>query len=138
PAVYQWLFERVKPERSLNREKDLREKWWLHRRNNEDLRRSLNGLDRYVVTAMTAKHRVFQFIQGDILPDQGLISIALSSAEYLGFLSSRLHAAWALASGSRLGIGNDARYNNSRCFTTFPFPDASPEQQPQIRDLAER
>ncbi|HCF3019029.1 TPA: class I SAM-dependent DNA methyltransferase [Pseudomonas aeruginosa] len=138
PAVYQWLFERVKPERSLNREKDLREKWWLHRRNNEDLRRSLNGLDRYVVTAMTAKHRVFQFIQGDILPDQGLISIALSSAEYLGFLSSRLHAAWALASGSRLGIGNDARYNNSRCFTTFPFPDASPEQQAQIRDLAER
>src|SRR5690606_29243921 len=32
----------------------------------------------------------------------------------------------------------DPRYNNSRCFETFPFPEATPEQQAQISDLAER
>jgi hypothetical protein len=27
-----------------------------------------------------------------------------------------------LATGSRLGVGNDTRYNKSRCFDTSPFP----------------
>ena len=56
----------------------------------------------------------------------------------LGVLSSRLHIIWALAAGGRLGIGNDPRYNKTRCFETFPFPDATHAQQAQIRDLAER
>jgi len=29
------------------------------------------------------------------------------------------------------------RYNNSRCFDPFPFPDATPAQQARIRELAE-
>ena len=77
PKLYQWLYERVKPERDTNKDKDLREKWWLHRRNNEDMRRSLDGLDRYIVTVMTTKHRVFQFLAGEILPDQMLVSKCL-------------------------------------------------------------
>ena len=47
-------------------------------------------------------------------------------------------AAPALATGGRLGIGNDPRYNKSRCFETFPFPAANSEQQARIRDLAEQ
>ena len=30
------------------------------------------------------------------------------------------------------------RYNNSRCFETFPFPDPTPEQKETIRTLAEQ
>ncbi|WP_368660843.1 type IIL restriction-modification enzyme MmeI [Ectopseudomonas oleovorans] len=41
-------------------------------------------------------------------------------------ISSRLHVVWALAAGGRLGVGNDPRYNKTRCFETFPFPDAPP------------
>jgi hypothetical protein len=37
-----------------------------------------------------------------------------------------------------MGVGNDPRYNKSRCFETFPFPDANEEQKARIRDLAER
>lgn len=44
---------------------------------------------------------------------------------------------WALAAGGRLGVGNDPRYNKTRCFDTFPFPDASEAQQAVIRALAE-
>ncbi|WP_369690176.1 hypothetical protein [Ectopseudomonas oleovorans] len=31
-----------------------------------------------------------------------------------------------MAAGGRLGVGNDPRYNKTRCFETFPFPDAPP------------
>ncbi|MGM0517853.1 MAG: DNA methyltransferase [Pseudomonadota bacterium] len=136
PKLYQWLVERVKPERDVNTDKDLREKWWLHRRNNEDMRRSLAGLDRYIVTVMTTKHRVFQFLAGEILPDQMLVNIASDRAEHLGVLSSRMHVIWSLAAGGTLE--DRPRYNKIRCFETFPFPDLTDAQAREIGALAER
>jgi len=138
PRLYQWLLEQVKPERDVNRDRDLREKWWLHRRNNEDMRRSLSGLGRFVVTVLTAKHRFFVFVDGEVLPDQVLVTIATDDAYVLGSLSSRIHVCWALAAGGRLGVGNDPRYNKTRCFETFPFPAATDEQKARIRGLAEQ
>ena len=102
------------------------------------MRSSTAGLPRYVVTVMTAKHRVFQFIDGSVLPDQMLVCMALADAYHLGVLSSRIHGAWALAAGSRLGVGNDPRYNKTLCFDAFPFPIASPEQHAHIGALAEQ
>lgn len=80
PELFQWLLERVKPERDQERDKDLREKWWLHRRNNADLRRSLADLPRYVATVQTAKHRFFVFLNAAILPDDKLIAIGSDDA----------------------------------------------------------
>ncbi|WP_205737174.1 DNA methyltransferase [Acidovorax sp. HDW3] len=140
PRLYQWLLDRVKPERDVNNDKDLREKWWLHRRNNEEMRRALSGLPRYIATVMTAKHRVFQFLDGAILPDQMLVVIGMDDAYTLGVLSSQLHTAWALATGGTLE--DRPRYNKSRCFETFPFPaeatGLTPALQARIADLAEK
>ncbi len=136
PAVYQWLLDRVKPERDVNNDKDLREKWWLHRRNNEDMRNSLSGLKSYIATVMTAKHRLFLLLDGEILPDQMLVSIALPALCQLGVLGSRIHVVWALAAGGRLGAGNDPRYNKTRCFETFPFPELTDEQVNTIGKIA--
>jgi hypothetical protein len=138
PTIYQWLLDRVKPERDQNKDKDLRERWWLHRRNNEELRKATLGLQNYIVTVMTAKHRTFCLIDGSTLADQGLVVIGTFSKTLLGILSSRLHTLWALSTGGRLGVGNDPRYNKTRCFETFPFSEATFEQQEQIRDLATR
>lgn len=138
PATYQWVFERVKPERDHNRMDSVREKWWLHRRLREDLRASLADLPRYIATVETAKHRTFQFLDGDIAPDNKLICIAIADAYPLGVLSSNVHVAWAIAAGGNLGVGNDPVYVKTRCFETFPFPDAIPDQQAKIRDLAEQ
>lgn len=66
-----------------------------------------------------------------------LIAIAHDDAYVLGVLSSRIHALWALAQGGRLGVGNDPRYNKTRCFNTFPFPEATPDQKAAIREKAE-
>lgn len=132
PKLYQWLLDRVKPERDVNKDKDLREKWWLHRRNNEDMRRALAGLPRYIATVMTAKHRVFQFLDGAILPDQMLVVFGLDDAYSLGILSSQLHIEWALATGGTLE--DRPRYNKSRCFDTFPFPDEDTGLTPALRE----
>lgn len=132
PKLYQWLLDRVKPERDVNKDKDLREKWWLHRRNNEDMRRALAGLPRYIATVMTAKHRVFQFLDGAILPDQMLVVFGLDDAYSLGILSSQLHIEWALATGGTLE--DRPRYNKTRCFDTFPFPDQDTGLTPALRE----
>ncbi len=135
PAVYQYLKEHVKPERQQNRNERLRQNWWLHRRSRDDLRDALGPIERYIVTVYTSKHRFFQFLDEEILPDMTLVVIASDDAHHLGVLSSRIHATWALAAGGRLGVGNDPRYNNTKCFTPFPFPAADASQKATIRDL---
>ncbi|MEF9944174.1 MAG: hypothetical protein RR758_08330 [Burkholderiaceae bacterium] len=98
------------------------------------LRRQLNGLPRYIATVETAKHRLFVFLGAEVLPDNMLVNMAVHDALALGVLSSRLHVAWALASGGTLE--DRPRYNKTRCFDTFPFPDPTPEQAERIRALA--
>ncbi len=145
PAMYQHLLERVKPERdSKGHTKDgagYARLWWLHGKPRQELRKSLTGLSRYIATIETSKHRTFQFLDAEIAPDNMLIAIALDDASALGVLGSIVHVTWALATGSRLGVGNDPRYNKSRCFETFPFPDLhtadkSSEPLPDSREHA--
>ena len=140
PEVYQWVSERVKPEREgkVGQSKDSQEyarKWWLFGKPRSDFRPALKGLQRFISTAETAKHRFFVFLDQSILPDNMLVNIALADAYFLGVLSSRIHVIWALAQGGTLE--DRPRYNKTRCFDTFPFPDCSPAARSRIRDLAE-
>ena len=96
------------------------------------------GLKAHIATVETMKHRVFQLLDANILPDNKLVNVATDDTLLLGVLSSRLHVAWALAAGSRLGVGNDSVYVKTTCFETFPFPDPIPAQAARIRDLAEQ
>ena len=140
PAVYQWVLERVKPEREAKAHtKDgagYAKFWWLFGKPRQELRKMLSGLPRFIATIETTKHRSFQFLESAVLPDNMLVCTALDDGFTLGILSSRIHVAWALAAGGTLE--NRPRYNKSVCFETFPFPDATPTQQERIRDLAEQ
>jgi hypothetical protein len=146
PAVYQWLVERVKPERDAKADtKDgagYAALWWQFGKPRQEMRRQLFGLPRYIATVETAKHRTFQFLDASVLPDNMLIAIASPDALQLGVLSSQVHVEWALAAGGRLGVGNDPRYNKSRCFEPFPFPSEdtglTPALADRIRSLAEQ
>lgn len=122
PAIYQHVLATVKPFRDQNNRSSYRENWWLFGEARSELRRALTEIDRYIVTIETAKHRVFQFLPASTVPDNKLICIAFDSGFHLAVLSSRLHLAWALASGGRLGEGDDPVYVKSRCFDPFPFP----------------
>ena len=138
PATYQWVLERVKPERDHNKRESRRERWWIFGEPCPKFRAASSGLHRYVATVKTAKHRLFQFLDSDILPDSKLIAITSADAYHLGVLSSRVHVCFATAAGGWLGVGNDPTYVKGRSFEAFPFPDATPEQTTRIRDLAEQ
>jgi hypothetical protein len=138
PEVYQWLLDRVKPERDENRRATYSENWWTFGEPRGNFRPALKGLIRYISTGETAKHRTFSFLDAVTLPDNMLVNIASSDAFHLGVLSSEIHVQWALAAGGRMGVGNDPRYNKTRCFDPFPFPVCSEAQKQNIRDLAER
>ncbi|HAZ46133.1 MAG TPA: class I SAM-dependent DNA methyltransferase [Cyanobacteria bacterium UBA11369] len=138
PRIYQWLLNNVKPDREINNDPRLRREWWRYRRSNAIMRNGIKGMNRYIVTPRTAKHRYFIFCSIDVIPESEVIVIFLENAYFLGILSSKTHIIWSLAAGGRLGVGNDPRYNNSVCFDPFPFPDATPEQKQKIRELGER
>ena len=138
PEVYQWVLEHVKPERDHNNRATYRDNWWIFGEPRSDFRPALAPLDRYIATVETSKHRFFIFLDRAILPDNKLVNIANDDAYHLGILSSRIHVSWALAVGSRLGVGNDPVYVKSKCFETFPFPDSDGTQTSRIRDLAQQ
>ena len=106
------------------------------------MRKTLLDIPRFIATGQVAKHRLFQWLSSDILPDDKLIAIASADAFHLGVLSSWVHADWAMTAGGRLGVGNDPVYSKSTCFETFPFPaedtGLTPELTGRIRQLAEQ
>jgi hypothetical protein len=135
PEVYEHLLETVKPERDRNRDKDIRENWWIFGRPRTEIRPALAGLRRYIATVETMQHRLFCFLSGDILPDNKLVVVASDDAYVLGVLSSRAHVAWSLATGGTLE--DRPTYPKSRCFDAFPFPEASEAVKNHVRKLAE-
>ncbi|SDX36884.1 class I SAM-dependent DNA methyltransferase [Hymenobacter psychrophilus] len=136
PAIYQHVAETVKPERDQNNRASYRDRWWIFGEARSGMRSALKGLPRYIATVETAKHRLFQFLDASVLPDNMVVAIALDDAFHLGVLSSRIHRVWALTAGGTLE--DRPRYNKSRCFDPFPFPEATAEQQARIRELAEQ
>lgn len=137
PEAYQHLLTKVKPERDQNRNAIFRRDWWIIGHPREQFRKAVKGLQRYIATLETAKHRFFVFLPKEDVPDSSLVTFAFDDSYILGVLSSRIHVTWALATGGRLGVGNDPRYNKTRCFETFPFPVSTAAQQSRIRDIAE-
>src|SRR4051794_2868829 len=69
------------------------------------------------------------------LPDNMLVCIALSDGYSLGILSSHIHVAWALAAGGTLE--DRPRYNKTRCFDPFPFPEPTEQKKAEFAALAE-
>jgi hypothetical protein len=139
PGCFQRLLTLVRPHRLQNSRASYRNNWWILGEPQPALRIQMEGLHRVIVTPVTAKHRFFVFLDTATLPDQALNTICIDDAFFLAVLSSQLHVVWSLAAGGRLGMGNDPRYNNTRCFEPFPFPALEEGALKQrIRDLGER
>lgn len=136
PAAYQHVLDYVKPERAQNRRESIRRLWWRFGWERPKLREMVAGLETFISTPETAKHRVFVAFGHETLPDNMLTNFALGDTYFLGVLSGRLHITWALAAGGTLE--DRPRYNKNVCFETFPFPDPTPAQATRIRDLAEQ
>ena len=144
PEAYQHLLATVRVAREeqfrkspTNDARAYLETWWLLGKPRPEMRPALDGLERYIATVDTAKHRVFQFIDADVVCDDKLVVIADYQAYTLGVLSSALHVGWSTRVGGWLGVGNDSVYVKSRTFDPFPFPDPTPARRAAVAELAE-
>ena len=148
PEVYQHVKLQVKEKvkinkkgeteyvgRDWNNHESYKENWWIFGEPRRELRPALNAIDRYVVTVETTKHRIFQFLDTSILPDNRLIVFAVADAFDLGVLSSKIHLVWTVANE---GLLEDRPiYTKSECFDPFPFPAAHDLHKQRIREIAE-
>ena len=140
-ALYETPFEHilqnVKPLRDSNRDAKFRHSWWLHGRPRVEMRPAIDGLNRYIATPATAKHRIFTWLPEDMLPDHSLIIIASEDDYTFGVLHSRFHELWARGMGTQLReVESGFRYTPTTCFETFPFPRPTEEQREAISAAA--
>jgi hypothetical protein len=145
PEVYQHLALTVRVEReaAAKRSKtrdaqEYAERWWTFCKPRQELRAASQGLNRQIVTVQTAKHRLFQFLPSELMPDQKLMVISLDDAAYLAVMSSNVHCGWTSKTCSWLGVGNDSVYVKVRSFDPFPFPAWSEANHVALAAAGER
>ena len=120
---FRHVLQKVKPQRDLVRNDMERRRWWLHARGLQQMRTRLALLRRFIGTPRVAKHRLFTWIDGAVLPDCQVVAVARDDDTAFGILHSRFHEAWSLGLCTWLGVGNGPRYTPSTVFETFPFPE---------------
>lgn len=140
-APFAHVQEHVRPMREAGRREGRKRFWWRHGETVPALRRTMNGLSRYIATPRVAKHRFFVWLPVAVLPDSRLYAICRDDDFTFGVLSSRQHEVWALANASRHGDGDEGgrpTYNAGDCFETFPFPQASEAAKAAIAEAAKK
>jgi type II restriction/modification system DNA methylase subunit YeeA len=124
-SLYEVPFEHVathlRPARQNNKMKSRRVNWWRHGMLAAAMRKSLEGLTRYIITPVTSKYRLFDWRPTAVLPDGTTVAIACEDDATFGILHSRFHEVWALRMGTSLE--DRPRYTPSTTFETFPFPE---------------
>ena len=120
---FQHVLDEVKPKRMNVRRKWHKNFWWLHGDPRPGLRVHLKNIDKYLLTPMVSKYRLFVFVNSLILPENKSIAFVRNDFMFFGVMHSRFHELWSLNLCSYIGVGNDPSYSPSRCFETFPFPE---------------
>ena len=122
-APFEYLKKHVYPSRQKANQAVAREKWWIHWNPRTQMRTSLSGLDRYIATPRVAKHRIFVWLESDILPDAQLVVFARDDDYFFGVLHSKAQELWARRLGTQLRDAvSGFRYTSTTTFETFPFP----------------
>jgi type II restriction/modification system DNA methylase subunit YeeA len=127
----------VKPERDNNNRRTRRERWWHHGETVPGMRNAIVPLSRFIATPAVAKHRIFVWLDKNIIPDHAAFAIARDDDYFFGVLHSRLHEVWSLRMGTSLE--DRPRYTPTTTFETFPFPylpGAEPTAAPEYREIA--
>jgi hypothetical protein len=122
---FKYVKDNIKPSRDESRDQASKQYWWQLQRSRPALRAATENLKRYIGTPRVAKHRMFVWVDMDVVPDSRVVAIARDDDYFFGVLHSWIHEAWSLRLASWHGVGNDPTYNAQSCFETFPFPWSS-------------
>ncbi|HSW42281.1 MAG TPA: DNA methyltransferase, partial [Patescibacteria group bacterium] len=134
-APFEHVRQQVRPERLRSR--SVIDRWWQHERPRPEMREALSHLTRSIATPNLTKHRLFAWLSPETLPDHQLIVFARDDDYTFGVLHSRIHEAWARATGTQLReVESGFRYTPTTCFETFPFPRPTDEQREAIASAA--
>ena len=135
-APFEYLRVNVKPRRDNHRDPRIKNNWWRLGVPRGAMRRALNGLPRYIGTSMVSRHRMFSYIDGDVLAENTVIVFARDDDYFFGVLHSHIHEVWAAALGTQLE--DRPRYTPTTCFETFPFPEPDEGQRAAVAEAAAR
>jgi hypothetical protein len=119
-APFAYVEQTVKPTRADVRRDFHRNNWWLYGDARPGLREKLTQIQRFIVTSMVAKHRVFAWMPAIQIPENLCVIVTRSDDTTFGILHSRFHEIWSLRMGTSLE--DRPRYTPTTCFETFPFP----------------
>jgi hypothetical protein len=137
PTLYQHLLKTAYPTRRNNDVPFRRENWWMLALPHIELRDGIASVNDIILTPITSKHRWYVRDTNGVMPDQSLLAVFLADWCSWGILSSRIHEEWFYEQCGWLGVGNDPRYNPTRVFDTFPFPDLAGQDLSRLSAIAE-
>ncbi len=126
----------VRPQRINNRIRRRAEYWWQYGAPATQMRQALQGLSRYIATPRISKHRLFVWVDAEIMCNDSTDVFASDDDYFFGILHSQYHRVWASELGTQLE--DRPRYTPTTCFETFPFPRPDDAQRAAIAAAARR
>jgi type II restriction/modification system DNA methylase subunit YeeA len=138
---FEYVKQRVYPQRKKNKRARRRENWWLHSETAPGMREAVAGLSRYIATPRISKYRLFAWVSPDTIPDDGTYIFGRDDDYFFGVLQSKPHDLWARATGTQLREAESGfRYTATTTFETFPFPwppGKEPKEDSRVKAIAE-
>ena len=132
---FEYVKEHVYPKRQTKAQAPFRHRWWQYATPRHNMRQALEGLERYIATPRVSKHRIFVWVQADIMCNDSTDVFACDDDYTFGVLHSRIHEVWARDKGTQLREAESGfRYTPTTCFETFPFPEPTDRQRAAIAD----
>jgi type II restriction/modification system DNA methylase subunit YeeA len=126
---FEYIKKNVKPMRDKSNDKQRKTYWWRLGRSGNDFKVAKKGKSRVIFTPRVSKHRIFIWVNSDVVPDSAVVAIALDNDYSFGVLHSKIHELWARATGTQLREAESGfRYTPTTTFETFPFPWAPGEE----------
>jgi hypothetical protein len=132
PECYRQVKDLVKPERSLNKVRSRREKWWRYSEYRRGLIESIVGLRQVIVIARISKTVMPALVSSRQVLNEKLVIFTSEDHGMLTMLSSALHYWWAITYGSTMKA--DLNYSSTDIFETLPLPTITPG----MRELGDR
>lgn len=87
---FQYVLENVKTFRDSSRQQILRDNWWLFERSRPAMRKAIAPLNRFIVTPLTSKHRLYVWVSHPTLPDQANYIFARNDDYFFGVLQENI------------------------------------------------
>ncbi|MGI8845356.1 MAG: DNA methyltransferase [Thermoleophilaceae bacterium] len=134
PEALALVRTRVKPDKDVNRDTGIGERWWQFTRPRGEMRVALHGLRRFVAGVQVGKRPLFAWYEPIVCPNSKTNVFAFDDDYAMGILSSGIHTTWARERAATLK--GDMSYTPTTVFATFPWPSPPDGDRTRIADIA--